>query len=95
MIQVLIDFDGVSPSMMRCRSFLLVLSSARTRSSDKEDKVRTKISQNPSQILLANIFPLIFASLFADCVLQQGGHNQDKNANKIQILVDQNTCSGA
>ena len=37
--------DDLKPSMMRCRSFLLVLSSASTRSSDSWDSIKAKISK--------------------------------------------------
>ena len=37
--------DDLKPSMMRCRSFLLVLSSASTRSSDCWDSIKAKMSK--------------------------------------------------
>ena len=62
------DFDDieVSPSMMRCRSFLLVLSSARTRSSDKENKIRTKIYQQSEPNIACQYLATNICSTFAD-----------------------------
>ena len=37
--------DDLKPSMMRCRSFLLVLSSASTRSSDSWDSIKAQMSK--------------------------------------------------
>ena len=37
--------DDLKPSMMRCRSFLLVLSSASTRSSDSWDSIKARMSK--------------------------------------------------
>ena len=74
------DIDSVcSPSMIRCRSFLLVLSSASTRSSDRENKIRTKISRKWIQKLLANMWPLIFATLL------QIVSSNEKNAIKAKM----------
>ena len=42
--------DDLKPSMMRCRSFLLVLSSASTRSSDSWDSIKAQCPKNEPSI---------------------------------------------
>ena len=51
---------------MRCRSFLLVLSSARTRSSDKENKIRTKIFKKSEPNFACQYLATNICSTFAD-----------------------------
>ena len=63
------DFDFVPPSMMRCRSFLLVLSSANTRSSDGEDKVRKNYSGKSEPNIARKYLATNICITAADCVL--------------------------
>ena len=69
---------------MRCRSFLLVLSSANTRSSDTEDKVRKNYSGKSEPNIARKYFATNICITAADRVLWQRGHNQDKNVVQIK-----------